>query len=252
MAENPQSSIAESPIAPERMETGNGFVLYDRTVLSRPDAEFFEPSHWRGAGMIVREAQGRYPVCIFRYREQVYVLRHYHRGGMAARFLRDRYLWTGLENSRAWLEWRLLAKLHGAGLPVPRPVAARLIRHGPFYSADLVTEYIDETRTMADALMQGGLADGEWNRIGSVIKRFHTAGVFHADLNARNILLDGRGRVFLVDFDKGHQGEMADEACLSNLERLQRSLKKLKAGHGDFHYDDDAWRSLLSGYRDGG
>ena len=40
-----------------------------------------------------------------------WVLRRYLRGGMAARFARDRYLWLGEERTRSFRELRLLAEL---------------------------------------------------------------------------------------------------------------------------------------------
>ena len=40
------------------------------------------------------------------------------------RISKDRYLWTGERRVRAFAEWRLLAHLAEAGLPVPKPVAA--------------------------------------------------------------------------------------------------------------------------------
>ena len=42
-----------------------------------------------------------------------------------------------------------------------------------------------------------------WRAIGAAIARLHRGGVDHADLNAHNILLDGRGAVSVIDFDRG-------------------------------------------------
>ncbi|HEY0633890.1 MAG TPA: lipopolysaccharide kinase InaA family protein, partial [Gammaproteobacteria bacterium] len=65
------------------------------------------------------------------------------RGGLIAKLVADRYLWSGIEATRAWREWRLLAELCSEGFPVPQPIAARVIREGLFYRADIVTRRLD-------------------------------------------------------------------------------------------------------------
>ena len=47
------------------------------------------------------------------------------RGGLVGKLVRDRYVWTGEDNTRPFVEWRLLAKLAVNDLRVPRPAAAR-------------------------------------------------------------------------------------------------------------------------------
>ena len=70
------------------------------------------------------------------------------------------------------------------------------------------------------------LAPAAWHAIGSCVRRFHDAGVCHADLNAHNVLLDADGGVHLVDFDRG--SIRAPGAWrTANLARLERSLAKL-------------------------
>lgn len=59
------------------------------------------------------------------------VLRHYYRGGMVGKLVRDRFWFEGVESSRAMAEYRLLAQLSEQGLPVPRPFAARMVKQGP-------------------------------------------------------------------------------------------------------------------------
>src|SRR6185312_24099 len=61
-----------------------------------------------------------------------------------------------------------------------------------------------------------------------VVGRFHRAGIWHADLNAHNVLVSPAG-LHLIDFDRGRQRAPAAGWRLANLRRLRRSLLKLGA-----------------------
>lgn len=154
----------------------------------------------------------------------------------------------GLERTRAWREWRLLQRLWERGLPVPRPVAARVVRHGFFYRADIITERLADARSLATVLSETVLGEDRWKAIGACIRRFHDAGVCHADLNAHNVLLTPAGGIFLVDFDKGRLGTIATSSRRRNVVRLYRSLSKLHSLSDAFRFSDQAWQALLEGY----
>ena len=51
--------------------------------------------------------------------------------------------------TRSFAEWYLTYHLHRAGLPVPAPIAARYVRHGLFYRADLITQRIENSESLA-------------------------------------------------------------------------------------------------------
>ncbi len=134
-------------------------------------------------------------------------------------------------------------------LPVPAPVAASCVRHGMFYRADLITLQLDNVVTLADYLLESECNESGWAAVGSCIRRFHDASVYHADLNARNILLDAESnRVYLIDFDKGAMRYLGDSWKASNLARLHRSLKKFKTLNKVFHFNQHDWDALLHGY----
>lgn len=237
-------------IQAEQIDSGNLHILYDVASIAEPGNEFFDIDHWRSINAVSSIVQGRGATCIFRYQEQDYVLRHYHRGGLIASLSDDRYQWSGLAQTRAWREWHLLAEMYQQGLPVPRPIAARVQRHGLFYSADLVTVCLAEVEPMADMLMKKPLPDAVWQEIGGVIRKFHDLGIYHADLNARNILLDANRRVFLIDFDKGEKRKLDAAWQQANLQRLQRSLNKFLKNEKSFNFDDKKMQLLLAGYND--
>ena len=244
------SAISAMTIKAAQISQGGLHILYDAALIDAPVSDFFDIDHWRGSEDLVREAQGRAAACIFRYHEYEFVLRHYRRGGLMAKLSNDRYQWSGLEKTRAWREWHLLAEMFAQGLPVPRPVAARVQRHGLFYSADLVTLCLPDVKPLADVLMQSALEEAQWQLIGRTIKQFHDACVYHADLNARNILLNKEGRVFVIDFDKGEKQPVDSAWQQANIERLQRSLNKFKTNEAQFYFDEQAWQALLNGYQD--
>ena len=213
-------------------------ILYDDTLLSHADESLFSPPvrapavGGRGAAWIVPGTEGEW------------VLRHYRRGGLPAKLVADRYLWMGLELTRPWREWHLLAELHTLGLPVPRPVAARVTRGTLSYRGDLITRRIPAARSLAE--LAG--ADGEtlpWKGVGACIRRFHDAGVWHADLNAHNILVDEGAAIWLIDFDRGERRRTRDGWQQGNLARLQRSLRKLGLPEAALQ---EGWAALLEGY----
>ncbi|OWT56289.1 hypothetical protein CEY11_19750 [Candidimonas nitroreducens] len=72
----------------------------------------------------------------------------------------------------------------------------------------------------------------------------HQAGVWHADLNAYNILLDRQGAAWLIDFDRGRRGKLTPRQRRDNLLRLRRSLLKV-AGEPGLAY----WQGLEQAYR---
>lgn len=217
--------------------TGDGAILYDDALLDDAETGLFEPPATADAAV-----GGRGAAWMLKRGKDEWVLRHYRRGGVPGRFVRDRYLWVGLDASRPWREWRLLDSLYKEGMPVPQPVAARVQRAGLVYGGDLITRRIPATRSLAERLGSGG--DIPWSAVGRCLRRFHDAGVCHADLNAHNILLDQAGKPFLIDFDRGTR-RGAGPWKQGNLSRLRRSLDKLT---GESAFNLKAWGALLEGY----
>jgi 3-deoxy-D-manno-octulosonic acid kinase len=229
--------------------TARGAMLYDASRCGQPDEGIFALESWRERGVLEETAGGRGTVAFVHDGSRRWVMRHYCRGGLAARLLDDRYLWTGADRTRAFREWRLLRELRASGLPVPAPVAARYQRSGPFYRADLITEELPTRRTLAGALASAPLAAARWRDVGQCIGRLHAHGVHHADLNAHNLLLGDDGTVYVLDFDRGRiraRGEWEQAV----LERLQRSLRKVTASLPPDRFHEADWQALLLGLKD--
>ncbi|MEW9798051.1 3-deoxy-D-manno-octulosonic acid kinase [Alteromonas sp. CYL-A6] len=223
-------------------------VLYDDTLIADPDASLFDAEYWRSQQRVIGQAKGRGTTLFIDTGKYRWVLRHYCRGGLVGRVLRDEYAFTGLKRTRAFSEFRLLASLRGLSLPVPRPVAARVTHHGLWYRADIIIDMIPDSRDCHALLCESSLGPSQWHTIGATIARFHQHQVYHHDLNIRNILLDANDTVWLIDFDRCSQrnGETWKQG---NLDRLLRSLRKEKNREAQFHWTEQDWQHLLEGYR---
>ena len=206
-------------------------IAYDASLLEIPGVDFFSVDYWRSKQALEGEAVGRGSAWFINTAFGPVVLRQYLRGGWVAKISRQSYFFTTVSRSRPFREYHLLAALYDQGLPVPKPVAALCEFHGVISSGALMTARISSARTLADVLPgddEGDdLGEGLWKSIGKCIRRFHDAGVWHADLNARNILLDENSQVFLIDFDRARFKPGKAVNGQGNLKRLKRSLTKL-------------------------
>ncbi|MGS1125718.1 3-deoxy-D-manno-octulosonic acid kinase [Rhodanobacter sp. UC4437_H4] len=234
---------------PERIQQdAHGAILCDAAVSSQVDNDWFAPDYWRERGALRMQAGGRGGVAIIASPLGECVLRHYRRGGLVRALLGDRYLWLGARRSRPFREFRLLAEIARLGLPGPCAVAARYRRQGLLYRADLITHRIAGARTLAECLAGGDLGSELAVEVGAVVGRFHRAGIWHADLNAHNVLVSAAG-LHLIDFDRGRQRAPAPGWRRANLQRLRRSLLKLgAAAAGERAFEREIWQPLLHGH----
>ena len=225
-----------------------GAILFDAEALPQVGHEWFVPDYWRERGALRTQAGGRGGVSIVATPAGECVLRHYRRGGLVAALMGDRYLWTGADRTRPFAEFRLLAEIARLELPGPTVVAARYCRHGLSYAADLITRRIADAQTLAECLAAGWL-DGELaEEVGALVARFHRAGVWHADLNAHNVLVTS-GALYLIDFDRGRMRIPAVAWQQANLQRLRRSLLKLGVAVDDeAAFEKNIWQPLLYRY----
>ena len=231
----------------KQLTLGSRAIVYDANRIPQPGPDLFEPGFWKGLGAVVGQAQGRGNALLLETPFGPAVLRQYQRGGMAAKISRDRYIYCGYSRSRPLLEAGILAQLYAQGLPVPQVLAASCERHGLVYNGALITARIADAHPLADCLAGSSGSDALWTEIGRCLRRFHKAGVYHADLNARNILVDNIGKVWLVDFDRARFMKPDSRKLRQNLARLLRSLGKL--GTVSDAELETGWRSLMAGYQ---
>lgn len=217
----------------QRLAIDRGAILFDAERVARPGAALFEREHWSARGALTEQAGGRGSIDFIEVDGQHWVMRRYRRGGMAAHIARDRYLFLGGERTRSFRELRLLAALRQRNLPVPAPVAACYQRGLLGYSAALITERLAGARSLSETLAAGRMDDSRWAAIGRCLRRFHDAGVQHADLNAHNIMLGLNSEVWVLDFDRGRlrkPGSWRERV----LDRLARSLEKISSDKGEW------------------
>ena len=211
-------------------------------------SEWFDVDYWKSKKAITGKSVGRNVVWFVKYREQGWVLRHYYRGGFIAKLIHDHYLYSGLKETRAYREICLLEQMYLQGLPTPRPIAACVMKRGVFYSNDILIEKIPNAVDLVDKLQKTELSEVDWSSIGSLIAKFHHAGIFHSDLNAHNILMDDQHSFWLIDFDKCRNRRPDKKWHKSNLERLNRSFLKEKNKYKIFYFDSIQWHWLIQGY----
>ena len=244
-------------------KTGSSYILYDASIIAEPILQLFNrdyhtnPCSQQNKSLSQPPAGqqggiGRARVVYFSQAGKSFVLKHYYRGGAVASILKDRYLGVSIIKSRAFREFRLLKKMNEFGLPVPIAVAAHVDKGMLYYRADLITEEIKQAETLSDVLSNRVLGDEGWQKIGHCIKRFHQHDIYHADLNARNILLTKSLEIYLIDFDNSYirtGSRFGSNAWkMANLSRLKRSLLKFKNSTDGFSFDEDKWSALLVGY----
>ncbi len=232
----------------EKLVASGPHLMLVASDREAPIAGWFAASEWRRAGAVALETSGRGEVLIVARGDETWVLRHYRRGGLVARFIDDHYLWLGAERARAFREWRLLRELRAAGLPVPHPVAAHVYRTGFIYTADIITSYLPDTHKLSWFIGQGRVPSACWRRIGSMIRAVHDNGVDHPDLTAHNVLLDDAGKCFLVDFDNAKRKPPGEWRRLG-MQRFNRSLRKVALETGT-EFDSSSWAEIEAGYGD--
>lgn len=159
------------------------------------------------------------------------VVRCARRGGIAGRFLGDRY-WGA---RRAFAELEISEAMRAEALPVPETLGVVAQRcFGPFWRFAIITREITDVIDLASFLR---VAPARGARLAALdataqsIRRMHELRFLHADLQARNILVRvaaERVDVHLVDLDRARQARAVSERERErNLFRLHRSTVKL-------------------------
>lgn len=225
--------------------------------------DWFEPKELAKKGLIKHVMTGRAKVFFFSSPSEsfesstevskdtrLFALRHYYRGGLIAKFLRDQFVFTGKARTRSFKELTLLKYMLDEGLKVPKPIAARIIQKGLFYEADIITEVIKNAKELHQILLNNEVSEALWQAIGQSIKKMHTIGVCHDDINVKNVLIqtcEENQNIYLIDFDKCSRksdGEWKKE----NIARFKRSITKQKALHENYYFSHKDWNAFSSGY----
>ncbi len=224
----------------------NQQIWYDSELLSQPVELCFDPRFWKQNNRVTGSAQGRGTTWFVQLDKGEGALRHYRRGGLFGKLVSDSYWFNGWQKTRSYSEYQLLGYLRQNGVNVPNPIAARAVRKGCIYQADILSEKIANARDLVAVLQQQSLSNEIYQNIGQQIAKLHAAQVNHTDLNIHNILLDAENKVWIIDFDKCYQ-QSGEDWKQENLNRLLRSFNKEQQRFG-IQWKQDDWQFLLSGY----
>ena len=178
------------------------------------------------------------------------VYRHYMRGGLVGRFIKDLFFLWAKDSHRAYNEMLLLDFMQSKALPVPKALISRERRYFCFIKQDLIQEQIDRTQNLCQILSVRSLSKRNYEDIVKTIIRLYKANVVHTDLNIKNILIDDKDMVYIIDFDKCFIKNNIDKNDLNNMfMRLLRSFDKEHNLHmNNFYYDKDMFKSLVLSY----
>jgi len=230
----------------------NGVIAWCPPSAKQLTADSFTVEYWQSQNAVVGQSKGRYTTWFVQtgaeHRHQQWVLRHYWRGGLMEKFSRDAYLYTGLSRTRAYAELALLAQLYQEGFAVPNPIAAKIERFGLWYRADIIIERVSGAKDLVAHLAHHPMDNTLWYKLGETIAKFHLRGVYHADLNAKNILITGE-QFYLIDFDRGEIQSPHAKWQQANLQRLLRSFNKEQTKLAALQFNSQNWQQLLNGYQ---
>ena len=194
-----------------------------------------------------RREAGRGTVTFFRGCGLDLVHKTYKRGGLIRKLVSNSYFWTGLSKTRAHIEFDGLKKMFDLGLPVPRPVAARIIRKGIFYRAEMITEEIENATTFGKNLAANNLSMSMLKELGVAIRSLHGKGFMHPDLNIENILIGDSTKIFFLDFDQTQPLRQKEIQFGIDIERLRRSVKKFCLKN-ERDFPEREWQIMLEAY----
>ncbi|WP_394148023.1 3-deoxy-D-manno-octulosonic acid kinase [Shewanella atlantica] len=233
-------------------QTSSGAIAFCDTTPSSISTQWFTYDYWQKLSAITGSSKGRYTTWFVKpdtaeTGESEWVLRHYYRGGLMEKLSKDAYLYTGLKHTRAVAELSLLELLYGEGFEVPKPIAANVERSGLSYRADIIIERVEGAQDLVAKLSKSPMSETQWQRLGACIAKFHQRGVYHADLNAKNILITD-DKFYLIDFDRGEIRKPNPKWQGANLERLLRSFRKELAKLPTLAFSESNWQSLMQGY----
>ncbi|NMS18658.1 3-deoxy-D-manno-octulosonic acid kinase, partial [Vibrio parahaemolyticus] len=142
------------------------YLCYDAEIVAAPTLALFDADYWQQHNLVLGSALGRGTTWFVQLDDRQAALRHYRRGGLFGKLVKDRYWFTGWDKTRSGAEFKLLSQLRTAGVNVPRPIAARAVKKGPFYQADLLSERIANAQDLVALLQASHLSAELYHKIG--------------------------------------------------------------------------------------
>ena len=130
------------------------------------------------------------------------VVRTLTHGGVLRHMTGERFV----SPARSMRELEISAYLIANNIPTPEILALVLRRNRFFYHIRVISKLVPDSvdlLTYLERPNQDTLAILE--QTGSLIRRIHALGLYHADLHLKNILLDENRTPWVIDLDKGYR-----------------------------------------------
>lgn len=170
-----------------------------------------------------------------------FVVRDYWHGGLFGKILRD-FFWDRL---RPLKELSICEVASKSGVKTTEVIA--IVKNkimGPLYKCQLVSKEITGAIDLMVLLLNPEkkqfVAQKRQiiNKVAKAVKEMHDAGIYHADLHLKNILVQfaegGEVNVYIIDLDKSKQREkISIHKRMKNIMRLDRSVEKMLRGNRD-------------------
>ncbi len=239
----PLDKIKQDPFPAGFLELRKGVVqawvkqgfsfLFDEDGKLKREGSFSAPaqvSPFSGRGKMTRVSLGTND-------DSSALIRHYRRGGLVQYLSHDLFFWKKRFFEEVWVsEW---ARMHNVATTEVLAIRSERKRFCHCYRGDLVTREIEAAEDL-DRYLRSQLQKGSPARHGPdkavlfevarLLRKMHEIGLYHADLNLKNILLqfnDDGVKSYIIDLDRARVIPGLSQRCrIRNLERLYRSLEK--------------------------
>ncbi|MFQ5849133.1 MAG: lipopolysaccharide kinase InaA family protein [Candidatus Binatia bacterium] len=183
------------------------------------------------------------------------LVRAYRHGGILRRVTGEFFFtWP----TRPFRELALTEEVRQRGIPTLDILAALVERSwGPFYRGWLVTRELGGAQDLWMALRNDVSV---WTQklllqaVARSVRQMHLQGVYHADLNLKNILVrwgNGEIKTYVIDFDKArlYPHEVPLGQAQRNLNRLLGSVRKLDPNRQ--YLSEENWAVFMDYYHQG-
>jgi TP53 regulating kinase-like protein len=144
---------------------------------------------------------------------------------------------TTIRTYRTVHEPQLMSESKKAGVPTPT------IFQVDVKNAVIVMEFVEGKQVKQ--LLSGFSSNerqGVCIRVGGLIGKLHRHGVIHGDLTTSNMILNGDGKIFLVDFGLGEKNSEL-EAKGVDLHLMKRALQSTH-----FQFAEECFEAVTKGY----
>lgn len=183
----------------------------------------------KSSGKLIKLPGGRNDIYLLNISKELSVLlKLYSHGGFFKYFFPKYYFIS----NRFLHELQLYTDILKDNLPAPDYLGGFWMKRFGFYKCGVITRFISDTTTLENYLNDNFVSiEDKYDiliKCGKILRDMHDIGVFHGDLQIRNILIHPLEKaIYLIDFDKAKKMHSLNLFQRSqNLLRLKRSFIK--------------------------